>query len=408
MSQINSLSIDAARSPMFFGSTPPSAKRASFTPLTGSGATHIPTHRRTPSVSDGTQSYFDRSPDPESSPNAQIISLPDDDGVVKKGRRASGFFSLTGQGQRMSPPSRSASLQVDSTQAHVQAQAHDQLYAQIEALTKERDEVKTELAKTRRELTEAQDAREASEHCATVLRQFISANQVGESTGGSTSGTHARSGSNASGIKLPRLPTEADTEEAEEAEEERKSMASWALKLWRVDTSSTSNHSHSSSADATPQSAAPRKPWSIFGSRSSTTTGTTPTTTSPTTPLPSPSHPAPHSQQQEPMFNGSDCSSIDESEPNSPAADHAYRNLDVMVREASRGSTTSSVVDADHHTQVISFKDVAWGLVAEGKVKIIPMDVNRDGKSGLEGVMQGLEELKSGKVSAQKLVYTMP
>ncbi|CAG8950320.1 hypothetical protein HYFRA_00006813 [Hymenoscyphus fraxineus] len=43
-------------------------------------------------------------------------------------------------------------------------------------------------------------------------------------------------------------------------------------------------------------------------------------------------------------------------------------------------------------------------LVAEGKVKPHPAQV---GKGGLEGVLQGLEDLKNGKVSGNKLVYNI-
>lgn len=53
-----------------------------------------------------------------------------------------------------------------------------------------------------------------------------------------------------------------------------------------------------------------------------------------------------------------------------------------------------------------TFWEVARGLLAEGKVKPARADVNRGGK-GLEGVLVGLDELKEGKVSGVKLVYTL-
>lgn len=52
------------------------------------------------------------------------------------------------------------------------------------------------------------------------------------------------------------------------------------------------------------------------------------------------------------------------------------------------------------------FWPLAIDLLDEGKVKPIAIDVNRGG-SGLEGVLVGLKELAAGKVSAQKLVYTL-
>ncbi|KAF3767263.1 GroES-like protein [Cryphonectria parasitica EP155] len=51
------------------------------------------------------------------------------------------------------------------------------------------------------------------------------------------------------------------------------------------------------------------------------------------------------------------------------------------------------------------FWDLTAGLLAEGRVKAGRVETNRLGK-GLEGVRLGLEELKAGKVSATKLVYT--
>lgn len=44
------------------------------------------------------------------------------------------------------------------------------------------------------------------------------------------------------------------------------------------------------------------------------------------------------------------------------------------------------------------------GLVGEGKVRAHPVDV-REG--GLEGVLEGLRELKAGGVSGRKLVYRL-
>lgn len=49
------------------------------------------------------------------------------------------------------------------------------------------------------------------------------------------------------------------------------------------------------------------------------------------------------------------------------------------------------------------FWKVAEGLLNEGKIKAHPTEVRK----GLEGVPQGLQDLKDGKVSGVKLVYTV-
>ncbi|KAK4459040.1 chaperonin 10-like protein [Cladorrhinum samala] len=53
-----------------------------------------------------------------------------------------------------------------------------------------------------------------------------------------------------------------------------------------------------------------------------------------------------------------------------------------------------------------AFWELSRQLLAEGKIIPAKMDVNRGG-SGLEGVLVGLEELRTGKVSGTKLVYTL-
>ncbi|KAK0741936.1 chaperonin 10-like protein [Apiosordaria backusii] len=53
------------------------------------------------------------------------------------------------------------------------------------------------------------------------------------------------------------------------------------------------------------------------------------------------------------------------------------------------------------------FWELARGLLAQGNVKTAVVEVNRGGKGGLEGVLVGLRELKEGRVSGRKLVYTL-
>ncbi|KIX97499.1 uncharacterized protein Z520_06951 [Fonsecaea multimorphosa CBS 102226] len=54
----------------------------------------------------------------------------------------------------------------------------------------------------------------------------------------------------------------------------------------------------------------------------------------------------------------------------------------------------------------IMFKEIALGLIEKGSLKFIRLDLNHGG-SGLEGVMKGLDEMRKGRVSGHKLVYTM-
>lgn len=51
------------------------------------------------------------------------------------------------------------------------------------------------------------------------------------------------------------------------------------------------------------------------------------------------------------------------------------------------------------------FWALAGEMLGQGKVKVARLEADRGGK-GLEGVKSGLEELRAGKVSALKLVYT--
>ena len=53
-----------------------------------------------------------------------------------------------------------------------------------------------------------------------------------------------------------------------------------------------------------------------------------------------------------------------------------------------------------------SFLALTQPLLRNGKIKPLPMTVDRNG-SGLEGVLMGLEEMEEGKVSGEKLVYTI-
>lgn len=52
------------------------------------------------------------------------------------------------------------------------------------------------------------------------------------------------------------------------------------------------------------------------------------------------------------------------------------------------------------------FGELVRELLAEGRVRPVRADVNRGGK-GLEGTLVGMRELKEGRVSGTKLVYTL-
>ena len=48
------------------------------------------------------------------------------------------------------------------------------------------------------------------------------------------------------------------------------------------------------------------------------------------------------------------------------------------------------------------FWGLACKLLAEKKIKVHPVDVR---PGGLKGVLEGMEEMRQGKVSGKKLVY---
>ncbi|KAL0060879.1 hypothetical protein AAF712_012343 [Marasmius tenuissimus] len=138
--------IDVPRTglPLPFGS-PPSSKRASFTPLTGNPTARANSHKRLSSVSD--ISLADDG-------QGQVITLSDV--PTPASSRMSGFFG------RSSPP---RDLPMSSSE--------------LESLKKELASVKTELEETRAELSEVTEAREASETCVKTLREFITENNIG-------------------------------------------------------------------------------------------------------------------------------------------------------------------------------------------------------------------------------------
>lgn len=53
-----------------------------------------------------------------------------------------------------------------------------------------------------------------------------------------------------------------------------------------------------------------------------------------------------------------------------------------------------------------TFWELSEKLLADGKVKVHKPTINKFGK-GLEGVIQGMQHMREGKVSAEKLVFTL-
>ena len=355
----NVQSLDVGRANSLFSSAPPSSKRMSFTPLTGSGAARVNLHRQSTSVSEPSFAFLDVSNDSlgaQGSPPSRVTSLPDESDV-RASRRTSGFFTRA----KSSPSPPQLPRQLSPEPPHFDSSA-----AQLEMLKRERDAAKSELAHVKLELSEAQEACEASNQCVRALRTFISDHNVGEGSG--TSGS-------ANGLKLPPLPTDKDAEKEEPAEP-RKSLSGgsgWSIgKLWRADTTERRS-SISSNGPISPVSelastaavgpsitvASPgpqtgsisRKFTGFFGSRASAPP------TQPQQPgAPMKDVPTPHGFE-EPMFNGlgsdgeaeqdADVSSVDESlEPRSP--EHESIQANVLVRDPSASSVgSSSMLNAD-------------------------------------------------------------
>jgi len=179
-----------------FGTTTAN-KRASFTPLTGSLAGGRPAtagHRR---MGSDASLLVPPTPDP-TSPRPQNFTFPEGSGHAAppvSSRRFSGLFGV------QSPPIG------DSTQP-------DSLMADVEALRKEVRQLRDDLDSTKHELSEANEAREASETCANALREFIADNNVGAVD---------------LNAKFPPLPP------ARTSGEEAETRSGWGFKLWKAD-----------------------------------------------------------------------------------------------------------------------------------------------------------------------------
>ncbi len=276
------MTLDLSRAGSVFGS-PPSSKRASFTPLTGSFTArangHMRMHSDFMSVDD---------------PSGQTIVMPDQVST-KASRRTSGFFSRSPMNDR------------------------DPLELELEALRKELNVVKDELEDTRHELQEANEGKDASETCVKALREFISENNVGSSS--------IDSSIIPTGEPAPKKPFSGS--------------GGWGFnKLWKVDTSvkptagqpsaTTPSAATSSSVNQMSSNTVPltRKIGGFFGSRasvSSVASDASPQLQSNAAIASQPSH-------RTSIYSFSDASSV--AEPLSPTSEEALHSH-VAVRTSS-------------------------------------------------------------------------
>lgn len=174
------LSVDLSRATSSFGG-PPSSKRMSFTPLTGTSAGRVQNHRRISSVSDSNVILGDvpNGQTADTSPNPQTAALPDVSTQLNhpptSSRRISGLYVRT-----PALESEPGLAEREKSQREIQA-------------------LKTALEETRLELMEANEAREASETCVRTLRDFITENNVGPNAGGVVARSDDADKKNASG-----------------------------------------------------------------------------------------------------------------------------------------------------------------------------------------------------------------
>lgn len=268
-------------------------KRASFTPLTGSLAGVRPAnsgHRR---MASDASLLVPLTPDP-TSPRPQNFTFPEGSGHAAppvSSRRFSGLFG------RQSPPIG------DGTQP-------DPLMADVDALRKELRQLRDELDATKHELSEANEAREASETCVNALREFIADNNVGAVD---------------LNAKLPP-PTISGGEEAE-------TRSGWGFKLWKADAGPRAQNttgqlanpamsspvvSPASSVSASvAQAPLARKIGGFFSSRTASISSAA--SLSSPTPIASLPHLQTNAAQRESIYSFSDASSV--AEPISPGSD---------------------------------------------------------------------------------------
>jgi hypothetical protein len=290
------LSVDLARASSLSFGGPPSSKRMSFTPLTGTSAGRVQNHRRVSSVSDSGVIVDDVSngQTADTSPNPQTSALPD-------------------VSTHLNPPPTS-SRRISGLYARSPVPESEPGLAEREKLQREIQTLKSTLEETRHELTEANEAREASETCVRTLRDFISENNVGPNAGSVVARSDDADKKNASGSVGSR----------------------WGFgglfRAGEANSPVTSGRGVSTSSSSSPTNEPlSRKLGGLFGGRGSFSSGN-----------PAPARGIPH--VQEGIYNSSDTSSTAESaEPASPRMEISHMPI---TRVLSGTSSTSSELSA--------------------------------------------------------------
>jgi hypothetical protein len=161
------VTIDLSRASSYSFGGPSSAKRMSFTPLTGSSAGRMQNHRRISSVSDSNVNWTETASGQmaDTSPNPQTATLPDTSPplsyIPTNTRRISGLFPRAPAPE--SEPVPGAGV------------------VERQTLQREVQTLRAALEEVSHELMEAKEAREASETCVKTLRDFIAEHNVGVS-----------------------------------------------------------------------------------------------------------------------------------------------------------------------------------------------------------------------------------
>ncbi|KAI0331514.1 hypothetical protein GY45DRAFT_1322328 [Cubamyces sp. BRFM 1775] len=307
MSVASNLTLDLSRPPPAHASLsgPPSSRRASFMPLTGSSAARMG-HRRISSVSDSGVLANAHGEPGTWPPSPRSTHFPDPSDITPTerapthNRRVSLLF---GRGSVTQPESS--------------------IDLEIELLRKQLQVLQRQLEDTKRDLVEVQEAHEASELCVRALRTFIADNNVG--------------------VPVPGKPTPPPTHSKQGSTASR-----WGFKLWTTaepePAKPAAAQSNSSSAASTPVQTAPSKFGGLFTGRKSTSSNA-PSRPSYDTPV-----------HQEPMFNGSDTSSLpDSSGPISPASELPQSTISEMEgKMLDIGQEGTIVIPTLGHSQDIS------------------------------------------------------
>ncbi|GJE91104.1 hypothetical protein PsYK624_072530 [Phanerochaete sordida] len=321
------MTLDLSRAgPSNFTTGPPSSRRSSFVPLTGSGVStdRALGHRRIVSVSEP-GSHMRDLPSPPHSARLEPLQLVDG-ASSRNSRRISGFFGRTSPNPDL-PPTEDAS--------------------EIEELRRELQAVKDQLEETRVELTEAKEGQEASETCVRALRTFIEENSIGMQPPGARP--------TAQTAQSAPAPSAAPNTSGTPAGASR-----WGFKLWNASTAATASPPSSSPAPSSMPVAANGATNGAPLSRRVTGFFTTRSSISSTS-----SAPRPHSNQQEPVCNGSDSSSVDSStEPISPSSELPPSSI--MVHNDSTNSSYPLTDSPAHNSKVLSSVDLVDRLESTG------------------------------------------